>query len=102
MRGLYFVVSMLSVAKRIAPSGADQDFDLNNEYFVLYGQRVGDSGLGFLVPHEMGPGDNPRITSRKVNPAIDVSVAVPTTTATDNDLIAPVSNLIFMNIITRH
>ena len=69
IRGLYLaVVLILSVAKRIAPSGTDQDFDLNSEYFVLYGRRMGSSALGSLTPHEMGPSSNPSVTSSMVNP----------------------------------
>ena len=55
-----------NVAKKIAPSGTHQDLDLNDEYFVLYGRKGGDSGVGLLTPHEMGA-NNPKISSM-VNP----------------------------------
>ena len=59
-----------SVAKRITPSasGSSQDLDLDNDYYVLYGQRRGSSVAGSLTPHEMGPANNPRISSSTVNP----------------------------------
>ena len=61
-----FSLTSFSVAKKIAPSGTRQDLDLDNEYFVLYGRRMGDSGVGFLTKHELGA-NNPEISSM-VNP----------------------------------
>lgn len=55
-----------SVAKKIVPSGTRQDLNLNDEYFVLYGRRIGDSGAGSLMQHETGA-NNPKISSM-VNP----------------------------------
>ena len=64
---------------------------MNNEYFVLYGQRRGNSLQGFLLPHEMAPGANPIISLMIFNPvtASDESAVTPTTTT--NGVIAPVS-----------
>ena len=83
---------VISIAKKIAPLGTDQDFDLNNEYFVLYGQRRGDSFQGFLLPHEMAPGANPISSLMTFNPvtASDESAVTPSTMATGG-VIAPVS-----------
>ena len=65
---------------------------MNNEYFILYGQRRGDSFQGFLFPHETGPGANPIISSMTFNPVTDAdeSPVTPTTT-TEGGLTAPVS-----------
>lgn len=60
-----------SVAKKIAPSGDAQDLNLNNDYYVLYGRRMGDSRDGGLVIHETGPSGNPLISARRVNPVSD-------------------------------
>ena len=60
---------LFSVAKKIAPSGSSQDLDLNNEYYVLYGRRMGASAAAALILHEMGP-NNPSISSMIVNPVI--------------------------------
>ena len=59
-----------SVAKRIAPSasGSNQDLNLNDNYYVLYGRRRAASGAGTLFPHEQGPTNNPSISSSTVNP----------------------------------
>ena len=66
-----------SVAKRIAPSDDGQDLDLNDDYFVLYGRRVGNSNPNSLFAHELGPTTNPLISSRTVNPVVaDGSVGV--------------------------
>ena len=61
---------LASVAKRIAPSDRGQDLDLNDDYFVLYGRRVGNSNPNSLLPHELGPTTNPLISSRTVNPVV--------------------------------
>ena len=61
---------LASVAKRIAPSDRGQDLDLNDDYFVLYGRRVGNSNPNSLLPHELGPMTNPLISSRTVNPVV--------------------------------
>jgi hypothetical protein len=56
-----------SVAKRIA-SGSNQDLDLDNNYYVLYGRRRAASVAGALILHELGPNNNPRISTTLVNP----------------------------------
>lgn len=81
----------ISIAKKIAPSGTDQDFDLNNEYFVLYGQRRGSSSRGFLVPHEMTPGANPISSSMTFNPVTAADDSPVTPSVTTDGVIAPVS-----------
>ena len=57
-----------SVSKKIAPSGTGQDLDLDNDYYVLFGRRRGDSNSGSLSRHEIGAGNNPNISSEKFNP----------------------------------
>ena len=59
---------LFSVAKKIAPSGTGQDLDLNDDYYVLYGRRMGASSVGRLTQHETGPTNNPLISSVTVNP----------------------------------
>ena len=56
------------MAKKISPSDDNQDLDLNDEYFVLYGRRRGESNSGSLIRHETGPSNNPKISSQMVNP----------------------------------
>ena len=56
-----------SAAKRIA-SGRNQDLDLDNNYYVLYGRRRSASGAGALIPHETGLANNPRISTTVINP----------------------------------
>ncbi len=81
---------IISIAKKIAASGTDQDFNLNNEYFILYGWRRGESFQGVLLPHEMTPGANPISSLMTFNPvtASDESAVTPSTTG---GVIAPVS-----------
>ena len=49
-------------------SDTAQDLNLNNDFYILYGRRRGPSVAGALVPHEMGAGNNPSISSAAVNP----------------------------------
>ena len=82
-----------SVAKRIAPSasGSNQDLDLNDNYYVLYGRRRAASGAGALFPHEQGPTNNPSISSSIVNPTGGLGPTDnPDTTDMISGLIAPV------------
>ncbi len=66
-----FSLFVISVAKRILPSDSGQDLDLNDEYFVLYGRRVGNSNPSSLFRHETGTTRNPLISSATVNPVVD-------------------------------
>ena len=50
-------------------SGSNQDLDLDNNYYVLYGRRRAASVAGALIRHETGSTNNPRISSSTVNPA---------------------------------
>ena len=63
-------MSPYSVAKKVAPSGTGQDLDLNNNYYILYGRRRGDSTSGSLVRHEIGQGNNPSISTARFNPTL--------------------------------
>ena len=52
-------------------SGTDQDLDLNNDFYVLFGRKIAASVAGALSRHETGPANNPRISSETVNPVTD-------------------------------
>lgn len=41
---------------------------MDNNYYVLYGRRRDTSGANALIPHELGVGNNPSISSVTVNP----------------------------------
>ena len=59
-----------SVSKRVAP-GTEQDLDLNDDYYVIYGRRRGPSSSGSLrIRHE----ENPVISSETLNPVTVQSV----------------------------
>ena len=63
-RCMHYHQFLFRVAKKIAPSGAGEDLDLNNDYYVLYGRRRrASSRAGSLMQHET----NPLISSRVVN-----------------------------------
>ena len=62
-RCMHYHQFLFRVAKKIAPSGAGEDLDLNNDYYVLYGRRRTSSRAGSLIQHET----NPLISSRVVN-----------------------------------
>ena len=63
-------MSPYSVAKKVVPSGTGQDLDLNNNYYILYGRRRGNSTSGGLVRHEIGQGNNPSISTATFNPTL--------------------------------
>ena len=95
----YIIVEVhysFSVAKSVSPSGIGQDLDLNNNHFVIYGRRRGNSNSASLVRHELGAGLLPRISVQMFK-----LIAMPTnrstdepssfTTPVDDGVIAPVS-----------
>ena len=68
---------MFSVAKQIAPGDADQDLNLNDNLFVMYGVGPTGSGAGSLPPHALGPGGNPLLSQGRFNPVLDAGGDVP-------------------------
>ena len=59
-----------SVAKQIAPSGDNEDLNLNDPaLFVMYGIAPTGSGAGALGPHNFGAG-NPLLSTGTVNPLV--------------------------------
>ena len=64
-----------SVAKQIAPSGANEDLDLNADLFVMYGVGPTGTGAQALSIHNTGAG-NPLLSNERINAAMDNNVAV--------------------------
>ena len=62
------LTSFHSVAKRIAPSDANQDLDLNADLFIMYGVGPTGTGAAALSSHNFGSG-NPMLSSR-INPVV--------------------------------
>ena len=64
---LYINFFYCRFAKRIAATDANQDLDLNNELFVMYGIGPDGTGAQALATHIQGAGGNPLITTDRVN-----------------------------------
>ena len=70
------IFSHCSVAKRIAPSDANQDLDLNADLFVMYGVGPTGTGAASLSIHNTGAG-NPLLSEQRMNPAVDSRLSAP-------------------------
>jgi len=72
---LNFILFILSVSKRIAPSDLDQDLDLSSDLFVIFARRLSESpSLNGLTTHADG-GPSVRGTSEaQVNPVNGVGI----------------------------
>ena len=62
---------MYSVAKQIAPSGANEDLNLNAGLFVMYGVGPTGTGAAALARHNLGAAGNPRLSNERINAAMD-------------------------------
>ena len=70
-------LSYHSVAKLIAPSGANEDLNLNADLFIMYGVGPTGSGANALLSHIQGPEGNPALSDQRINAAIDNIAVLP-------------------------
>ena len=81
---MFFLLTTYSVAKRIAPSGANEDLNLNASLFVMYGVGPTGTGAAALAAHVLGSQGNPRLSDDRINAAVDNNVPVSAPVSTYN------------------
>jgi hypothetical protein len=61
---------VIRLARRIIGTDVgEQDLDLNEPYFLLFGRRVESGAAGQLSAHAFGAG-NPFVSGEQINPAV--------------------------------
>ena len=69
---------LCSIGRSIAGT-APQDFNLNGDFYILYGRRASNPSAGSLGSH-VGPVPNPSVSITQYNPTQEVTVAPTVTT----------------------
>ena len=85
--------SEFSVGRLMAGTGTAQDFNLNGDYYIMYGRRTRNPIAGGLATH-VQTAPNPVLSAEQYNPATETRVmaTMPPALGRPDTVTVPVSN----------